>query len=55
MRVGASIAVTVQILSLLIMSPCSAVGGYLHFGGTCYLHLQERSEDGSQQSHTKRW
>jgi hypothetical protein len=26
------------------LTPCSMVGGYQHFEGTCYFHLQGQSE-----------
>jgi hypothetical protein len=50
-----SVTVTVQIVSFWIMSPCSAVDGYLRFGGPWCFHLQDGSEDGSQQSRMKLW
>ena len=55
MRLDASVTMTVQIVSFWVMSPCSAIDGYLHFGGTCCFHLQDGSEDGSQQSRMKLW
>jgi hypothetical protein len=55
LKLDASVTVTLQIASFWIMSSCSAIDGYLHFGVTCCLHLQGGSEDGSHQSRMKLW
>jgi len=34
MRLHVSVTVTVQIVNFCVMSPCSAIDGFLHFGGT---------------------
>jgi hypothetical protein len=32
-----------QVLVFCVMTPCSVVGGYRHFGETCCLHLRGKS------------
>jgi hypothetical protein len=41
---GVLAAVTDQTVVFWVVTPCRLVGGYKHFGGTCCLHLQSRSE-----------
>jgi hypothetical protein len=43
MRFEVFTAVKIWIVVVLVMTPCSVVGGYQRFGGTCFLHFQGRS------------
>jgi hypothetical protein len=51
MRSETFMAMKIQVMLFWLITPCSLVSRYQCFGGTYYLHVQGKSEDGDSMLH----